>query len=77
MATRSRRSQKYWAERKARELYENLIPVEEAAEDLRRLYFQASKEIENIIFHSDRGGSAEALEGFYSDENRRISLLCW
>ena len=29
---------------------------------------QASKEIENIIFHSDRGGSAEALEGFYSDE---------
>ena len=29
---------------------------------------QASKEIENIIFHSDRGGSAQALEGFYSDE---------
>ena len=29
---------------------------------------QASKEIENIIFHSDRGGSAEALEGFYTDE---------
>ena len=29
---------------------------------------QASKEIENIIFHSDRGGSAQALEGSYSDE---------
>lgn len=36
----------YWEQRKARELYENLIPVEEAAEEMRRLYFLASKDIE-------------------------------
>ena len=36
----------YWEKRKARELYENLIPAEEAAEELRKLYFLLSKELQ-------------------------------
>lgn len=36
----------YWEKRKARELYENLIPVEEKAEQLRRAYYKAAKEVE-------------------------------
>ena len=31
-------------------------------------YFAEPKLIENIIYHSDRGGEPDALEGFYSDE---------
>lgn len=41
-----KRSLDYWAKRRAREMYEELIPVEEAAEEMRLLYLQASKEIE-------------------------------
>ena len=41
------RSQSYWEKRKARELYEQLVDAEETAEQLRRLYMQSSKEIED------------------------------
>ena len=34
---------------------------------------KASKEIENIIFHSDRGGKAQAVEGFYPHRSSEIS----
>ena len=42
----SKRSLDYWAKRRAREMYEELIPVEEAAEEMRLLYFEASKDVE-------------------------------
>lgn len=39
-------SQEYWEARKARELYEELVAVEELAEMFRRIYMRASNEIQ-------------------------------
>lgn len=36
----------YWEMRRALEMYEELIPIEIAADDLRRIYLKASKEME-------------------------------
>lgn len=38
--------QSYWEKRKARELYEELVKAEEAAEELRQLYIASSREIQ-------------------------------
>lgn len=39
-------SQTYWEKRKARELYEELVAVEEAAEEMRQIYIRASNEVQ-------------------------------
>lgn len=38
--------QSYWEKRKARELYEELVKAEEAAEEMRQLYIASSREIQ-------------------------------
>lgn len=45
------RSQAYWERRKARELYQELVKAEDAAEELRQAYIKASNEIEAEALH--------------------------